>query len=365
MIAVISGAVPKSFLIAICAMMDFRYLAQAPVISEDDCNNIENALREFHVHKDAILEAGARVGAHNKPIDNWWIPKLEMLQSVIANIRANGAVFQWSADITEHAHITQIKKPARAGNGLDYDSQICRTLDRDDKIRRFDLATSIRAAGIQFGQDSNPEIGDDWCSDDDGNGGIPHRIDQTSDLLANISPVSASGGPQRQTVDYFQRADDLRQGKHPQAPRPFRTFKMGSTAFQLPRDPQLRKMTIDTASQQFDLPDLRPALAEYLRRTSSNDIDLASVPIGGRRSASSGCNLPIDSIQVWTTMRIQLKQYHRPSNAAQPHTLLASPPSKEWPVGRYDTVLVNTDPSKKWPYSGLEGKQNFCTSDVL
>ena len=361
MVAVISGAVPKDFLIAIRAMMDFRYLAQAPVIDDEDCNNIEKALREFHEHKDAILEAKARVGAHNKPIDNWWIPKLEMLQSVVANIRANGAAFQWSADITEHAHITEIKKPARAGNGLDYDSQICRALDRKDKIRRFDLATSIRAAGIQFGQDSKPEIDDDWYSDDDGDGdgddGMPHRIDQTSDLLARISPLSSSGGPRRQTVNYFQRADDLQQGKHPTAPRPFRTFKMGSTAFQLPRDPQLKKLSIDIASQQFDLPDLRPALAEYLRRISSNGIDLASVPIGGRRSASSGCNLPIDYIQVWTTMRIQLKQYHRPSDTAQPHTLLASPPSKEWPVGRYDTVVVNTDPSKKWPYSGLEGKQ--------
>ncbi|KIM71811.1 hypothetical protein PILCRDRAFT_29002, partial [Piloderma croceum F 1598] len=137
MVATIAGAVPKNFLIAIHALMDFRYLAQAPVISDDDCNNIENALREFHKHKDAILEAGARVRAHNNPIDNWWIPKLEMLQSVVPNIWANGAVFQWSADITEHAHITQIKKPARAGNGLDYDSQICRTLDRTDKIQQF------------------------------------------------------------------------------------------------------------------------------------------------------------------------------------------------------------------------------------
>lgn len=360
MVATIAGAVPKNFLIAIRALMDFRYLAQAPVISDDDCNNIENALREFHKHKDAILEAGARVGAHNNPIDNWWIPKLEMLQSVVPNIRANGAVFQWSADITEHAHITQIKKPARAGNGLDYDSQICRTLDRTDKIRRFDLATSIRAAGIQFGHDSNSEIDDNWYDDaSDVDNGMPYQIDQTSNLLANINSVSALGGSQRQIVDYFQRAIDLQQGKHPRAPRPFRTFTMASTAFQLPRDPQLRKILIDVTSQKFDLPDLRPALAEYLRRISSNDVDLCSVPIGGRRSASSSYSLPVDSIQVWTTMRIQVKQYHRPSIAARPQTLMASPPSKEWPVGRYDTVLVNTDPSKKWPHSGLEGKANI------
>ena len=134
MVTVIAGAVPKDFLIAIRAMMDFRYLAQAPVIDDDDCKNIEKVLCEFHEYKDAILKAKARVGAHNKPIDNWWIPKLEMLQSVVANIQVNGAVFQWSADITEHAHIMEVRKPARAGNRLDYDSQICHTLDRRDKI---------------------------------------------------------------------------------------------------------------------------------------------------------------------------------------------------------------------------------------
>ena len=366
MVAAIAGAVPKRFLIAIHALMDFRYLAQAPVINDDDCNTIENALREFHEHKDAILEAGARVGAHNNPIDNWWIPKLEMLQSVVANIRDNGAAYQWSADITEHAHVMAIKKPARAGNGLDYDSQICRTLDRTDKIRRFDLATSIRAAGIQFGEDLGPESDDDWYGDDDNDDdSVPHQINQTSDLLANIDSVSALGGSQRRIVDYFQRASDLRQGKHPQAPRPFRTFTMASTAFQLPRDPQLKKISIDIASKQFDLPDLRPALAEYLRRISSNDIDLYSVPIGGRRSASSSYSLPIDAVQVWTTMRIQVKQYHRPSIAAQPQTVSASPPLKEWPVGRYDTVIVNTDPSKMWPYSGLEGNAIICTRVAL
>ena len=60
MVPVIADAVPKNFLIAIRALMDFRYLAQAPEIDETDCKNIENALQEFHAHKDAILKVGAR-----------------------------------------------------------------------------------------------------------------------------------------------------------------------------------------------------------------------------------------------------------------------------------------------------------------
>ena len=83
------------------------------------------------------------MGKGGKPIVNWYIPKLELLQSVIPNIRANGATIQFSADITEHAHITEIKNPAQAGNNQGYEVQICRDLDCTEKICRFDLAAAI------------------------------------------------------------------------------------------------------------------------------------------------------------------------------------------------------------------------------
>ncbi|KAG1894107.1 uncharacterized protein F5891DRAFT_985338 [Suillus fuscotomentosus] len=50
---------------------------------------------------------------------------------------------QWSADPTEHAHITIVKQPARAGNNHDHDTQVCHYLDRHDKVDRFDLAIKI------------------------------------------------------------------------------------------------------------------------------------------------------------------------------------------------------------------------------
>jgi len=31
---------------------------------------------------------------------------------------------QWMADVTEHAHVTEIKQPARSGNNQDYYTQI-------------------------------------------------------------------------------------------------------------------------------------------------------------------------------------------------------------------------------------------------
>jgi hypothetical protein len=57
--------VPKEFLIAVRALVDFRYLAQAPEIDDDVCIRIDEALKEFHMHKDSIIKAGGRCGKGN------------------------------------------------------------------------------------------------------------------------------------------------------------------------------------------------------------------------------------------------------------------------------------------------------------
>lgn len=85
-VGVIAGAVTKDFLITIQASMDFQYLCQAKEINDKGCDRIRAALDEFHEHKSAIVNADAHVGKGNKPIKNWYIPKLEMMQSVISNI---------------------------------------------------------------------------------------------------------------------------------------------------------------------------------------------------------------------------------------------------------------------------------------
>ena len=100
-VAIIVGAVPPNFLIAIRALMDFRYLAQSMQIDEKMCAKIDAALKEFHAYKESIIAAGAQQGKGHAVIDNWYIPKLEFLQSVVPSIRANGIALQWSADGTE------------------------------------------------------------------------------------------------------------------------------------------------------------------------------------------------------------------------------------------------------------------------
>ena len=139
-IGVIAGAVPPKFLTAIRALLDFHYLAQMPCFDDNILNRIKASLDAFHENKSAIISAGRRQGS-NGPLDHWQIPKIKLLQHVVPSIRASGAIMQWTADVTEHAHVTKIKQPARSRNNQDYYAQIARHLDCSDKCFRFDLAT--------------------------------------------------------------------------------------------------------------------------------------------------------------------------------------------------------------------------------
>ncbi|KZP29451.1 hypothetical protein FIBSPDRAFT_727430 [Athelia psychrophila] len=366
MISVIADATPKSFTTAVRAMMDFRYLAQAPKINDDDCTRIEASLSEFHSHKQAVMDLNVRVGKGGRPIEDWHIPKLEMLQSVVKSIRENGPAIQWSADITEHCHITEVKDPVRLGNNQNYEPQIVRALDRTDKLRRFDLATSIREAGVHFGLPSTQlNRPDHDCNDEDEDFDEPHHIGTTNTLLATINPVSSVGGPKRHAVDYFAASNQLKilaSDGQTKLPAPPRTFTSGDTSFHLTRDPSF-SLDVDKASGIFGLPDLRQALADYWRDAADPRVNVMTSIVGARRTSLPGCNLPFDSIRLWPKIRMQTKTFHDSESVAEPRTVMAAPPSKEWAFGQCDTVLVNNDPSKLWPASGFIG--NYLMSSIL
>ncbi|KAG2050011.1 hypothetical protein BDR06DRAFT_892676 [Suillus hirtellus] len=127
-VGLIAGAAPRRFVVAIRALMDVRYLVQSPSPDDSVLASIDRSLAIFHDHKDVIMTLGARMGM-KRVIENWHIPKLELMQSITASMSQVGALIQWSADATEHAHVSEIKDPARCTNNNDYDPQICRHLD--------------------------------------------------------------------------------------------------------------------------------------------------------------------------------------------------------------------------------------------
>ena len=111
---------------------------------------------------------------------------------------------QWSADITEHAHVEEIKLPAHAGNNQNYYSQITHHLDRLEKCFRFDLATYIDRH-----VDPLPEFEDEL----DGNN--EHEPDAEANFLAGYHTPTCS------VINYFTISSALQQGSFPSAPQPF------------------------------------------------------------------------------------------------------------------------------------------------
>lgn len=351
-VGVISGPAPARFVTAIRSLMDFRYRVQAHRIDDHDIDFISAALSEFHANKDVILELGARRGEGQKnPIDNWYIPKLELLQSIVPSIRRTGVPRQWTADLTEHAHVTEIKVPARSSNNNNYEPQICRYLDRAEKCRSFDFITSL--VGRRLAETSSDPDSD--TAHPDANSGASSVGSSRTDAHGNDSTPTSSGYA-RPITNYFSIAAQLRT-KNDSVPLPLRTFTIDSTAIHLAYDPSIRRIAIDDAAERFGLSDLRPALADFLNKERAAGPS-AVHPVGGQRRASSHCSLPFTELQVWFKVRVQNTEFHDADTILPAQTLLCSPPDDHWTFGRYDTVIINVDAAQKWPESGLKGQQN-------
>jgi hypothetical protein len=366
-LVIIADAVSPQFTIAIRALLDFRYFAQSPQIDETSCQNISNALSLFHQHKNAILEAGARRGK-KEALDNWYIPKLELLQSVVSNIRLNGVAAQWSADFTEHAHIRVVKDPGRSGNNLALESQMCRYLDRLEKVRNFNLLTAICETGVQFGaaaereqeaQEEEQEEEQEEQEEQEDYGEF--IISTTSELLPFLWTSGYDTGTSR-IPDYFHTADLVKRGlaglsrtTH-RSLQPPRTYQCAENiVYHLARDPSDPRQTIAEVAQRYNIPDLAEAIGSFIMHITNDPTHGHIDSVGGRHRTHRN-DLPVSHLQVWKKVRIQTTAYHHPHDKLVPKTINAALPSAVWPYGQFDSAIFNIDPSQKWPQSSLRGK---------
>ncbi|KAF8546317.1 hypothetical protein OG21DRAFT_1427336, partial [Imleria badia] len=311
------------FLVAISALLDFRYLAQMPCFDNNALTRVEAALQRFHNHKSAIITAGGRQGS-NGPLKHWEIPKLELLQHVVPSICASGAVMQWTADVTEHAHVTEIKQPAHSGNNQDYYIQIAQHLDRSEKCFRFDIVVHLA---------STEHKGSDKYDEDQAD---EHEPD--SEALR----VKHYYSPTRKAANYFEMAKALASDTVPNTVLPHKTFASSTIAFRLALKPSLRVL-IDEAAEIFGLPDLRLAIADYFNSPDR------SVERCGEIS-----NHP-EQMQIWFKVRVQQPTYHDPRSFEPPQSLVASPPSTRFLGARYDCAIVSPSDESDWPSNGLRG----------
>jgi len=347
-VAIIADAAPKDCVIAIQSLMVFRYYAQIPVLDDTMLVRAVTALKTFHDHKAALLDAGARVGKRNRHMDHFNVPKLEFMHSLVPSIKWTGAAIQWSADVTEHAHITEIKNPSDSTNNQNYDQQICRYLDRKEKRRDFDLATSICEKGVDIASHTNEVTEEDARTEDQ----VPAWIEEleTNEELT---------GPSRRLPDFFTDAQLLLVMPPSDIIFPLRTFALPSVAFRLNRRPDINRIGIDDLANKFKIPDLRRALQDYVRSAQPSLIAGMGHRVGGVRRAASDVQLPFDDLSVWYSVRVQRRCSDGTVGLTYPQKMLAVPPSDTsgWKHGRYDVAIISYkfDDHDVTPSLGLQG----------
>ncbi|KAF8548782.1 hypothetical protein OG21DRAFT_1479082 [Imleria badia] len=269
------------------------------------------ALQLFHDNKHLIVLAGVW--------DSWEIPKLELLQSMASSIQSSGPVMQC--------------------NNQNYYEQISHYLDQSNKCFRFNVATHIETRDQSiFSPDD-----EDLDSDQRENG-------QDSGIDSNAPSLSEHMNIHRSSVNYFVVPEALAHGCIPNAPKPYRTFSSSTTVFHIANKPSLCT-TIDQAATLFGVPDLRPAICEYLQRAQAD----VNHDVSGVRTQGLDCQLPLDRIQIWYKLRVQQFLYHADDKVDAPQTMRLYPPSPERPHRLYDMAVISPGPDSDWPQQGIEG----------
>ncbi|KAG9312842.1 hypothetical protein JVU11DRAFT_6271 [Chiua virens] len=299
LIAVIAGAAPPEVVVAICALMDFRYHVQA------------FSLFPLPLMFSMLIST----------------PCLKTADDVAKaiGIKRVGVTIQWTVDTTEHPHVSEIKTPARSTNNNNYDPQICRYLDRAEKCRSFELATSLREQDAIRNQNT---LLDGENSDE------PSDVsDGEDDDRYNASQVSGLPGHARPSTNYFTISARLCGKQTGSVLLPLHSFIAGSMAVNLSYAPSLRQISVDEAAQKFGLPDLRAALADFLWH---------------EEQYSEGFVHPIE-LQLWCKVWLQNEPIHGNPDVPPVQTLFCSPPTGLWALGHYDAAIFNVDAQCKWP----------------
>ncbi|KAG0692723.1 hypothetical protein DFH29DRAFT_1008203 [Suillus ampliporus] len=229
------------------------------------------------------------------------------------------------------------KTLARSSNNNNYDTQICRHLDRAEKCHRFELATGL--------MDHEQRVEEE---------GLDLDAEETDvDVNTQDIPIDPTRHP-RQITSYFAIAKALQHREVGCVPVPLRSFVNKSTAFHLSYDPSIRSITVDEVAIKFGLPDLRQAIADFLQCEATYG-QWHVHAIGGPRRAGPAAVLPFNKVQVWFKIRLQEMDLHNAHAIKPAQTLNCAPPNDLWILGHYDTVIAKTSAGFSWPSSRLSG----------
>jgi hypothetical protein len=203
-------------------------------------------------------------------------------------------------------------------NHHDYDAQICRALNHDEKCRLF--ATAIH---LQTSQNHNLDELDDIA-----------RLDGSEEPEGDLDVGDISQGhilgdlwsAKRQSTNFFKVAANAASESTSGNSLPPRTIIAGSIAIHLNIEPTHCCQSIDEVAEEFGLLDLRGALANYVRHEGQPH-RRKSHTFGGPRRSGPDAELPFSELQIWHKVHLQQKSYHYPKELGPTFTVNAYPPN--------------------------------------
>ncbi|KAG2096645.1 hypothetical protein BD769DRAFT_1631430 [Suillus cothurnatus] len=127
---------------AVCAILDFLYLAQYPCHTDQTLALLDDALTCFHNNKDIFLDLGIR--------SNFNLPKLHCFCHYVHMIKMYGTTNNYNTEYTECLHIDLTKDAYRATNHKDEYSQMMLWLERREKILWHDNFVQWRLIDMDY-----------------------------------------------------------------------------------------------------------------------------------------------------------------------------------------------------------------------
>ncbi|KAJ3523372.1 hypothetical protein NM688_g8742 [Phlebia brevispora] len=116
---------------AVRAMLDFVYLAQYPIHSDDSLQALEDAMHRFHKNKHVFVEMGVR--------QDFNIPKLHYCSKHWRQqVEYFGMADNFNTEFTERLHIDFTKEAYRATNKKNEYLQMTLWLERKEKVLRHE-----------------------------------------------------------------------------------------------------------------------------------------------------------------------------------------------------------------------------------
>lgn len=158
------GAVDNRVIQAVRAALDFIYLASLQSHTSHTLSALNQALDDFHLHKDVFIELEARQAPHFN------IPKLHSMQHYVDLIRRFGSADGFNTESPERLHIDYAKDAYRASNRKDYTIQMTNWLRRQEAVDRFTFflkwcrdgsystAGEIVTARVDVGDEAEPDV---------------------------------------------------------------------------------------------------------------------------------------------------------------------------------------------------------------